>query len=186
MEVLPDAELAAAIVSAGASARAAERELCRRFSPRVRLYGLKHLGDEERARDLAQAVLLAVLEALRGGRVEDLARVDRFVLGTARHLASGERRVRARAELRDPADLDVLGDEPVTDHVDVGALQRCLQALEERARTILHLSYHRDHSAEEIGAALAITPGNVRVLRHRAMGQLRACLDGPRPAGGAA
>jgi len=50
---------------------AAEGELCRRFAPRIRLYGLKHLRDEERARDLVQSVLLVVLEAVRAGRVDE-------------------------------------------------------------------------------------------------------------------
>ncbi|MET0593614.1 MAG: hypothetical protein ABW133_13000, partial [Polyangiaceae bacterium] len=32
--------------------RKAETELCHRFAPRIRLYGLRHLHDEDRARDL--------------------------------------------------------------------------------------------------------------------------------------
>ena len=47
-----DGELARAI-GAGPS-EAAESELYRRFAPRVRLYGLRHLRDEESARDLVQ------------------------------------------------------------------------------------------------------------------------------------
>src|SRR5688572_5444185 len=66
-----DAELVRRIMAGGGDARAAEAELCRRFAPRVRLYGLRHLRSEDRARDLVQSVLLAVLEAVRAGRVED-------------------------------------------------------------------------------------------------------------------
>ena len=43
---------------AGAT-QAEESELYRRFAPRVRFYGLRHLGDEAAAQDLAQEVLLA-------------------------------------------------------------------------------------------------------------------------------
>jgi hypothetical protein len=41
---------------------AAESELYRRFAPRVRWYGLRHLRDEEAARDLVQQVMLLVIE----------------------------------------------------------------------------------------------------------------------------
>ena len=45
-------------------AEAAEAELYRRFAPRVRLYGLRHLRDEDEARDLSQQVMLLVIEKL--------------------------------------------------------------------------------------------------------------------------
>ena len=58
-----DAALLAAIALGGAGLREAERALCRRYAARIRLYGLRHLRDEERARDLVQTVLLGVLQA---------------------------------------------------------------------------------------------------------------------------
>ena len=33
-------------------------------------------------------------------------------------------------------------------------------------------------AAGEVGAALGLAAGNVRVIRHRALGKLRACLSG--------
>jgi hypothetical protein len=39
------------------------------------------------------------------------------------------------------------------------------------------LSFNEERSAEEIAARLETTPGNVRLLRHRAVAQLRRCLD---------
>src|SRR5262249_43400383 len=64
-----DAALLAAIALGGAGLREAERALCRRYAPRIRLYGLRHLRDDERARDVVQTVLLGVLQAAREGRV---------------------------------------------------------------------------------------------------------------------
>src|SRR6187551_1021000 len=75
-----DGELVRAIAARAEDAPAAEAELCRRFAPRIRLYGLRHLRDEDRAADLVQAVLLAVLQAARAGRIADADRVDRFML----------------------------------------------------------------------------------------------------------
>src|SRR5215470_4393750 len=83
----PDGQLVWAIAAGADGAGAAEAELCRRFAPRIRLYGLRHLRDEDRARDLVQAVLLVVLEAARAGRIADPERVDRFMLGTSRNVA---------------------------------------------------------------------------------------------------
>jgi RNA polymerase sigma-70 factor (ECF subfamily) len=160
----------------------AEAELCRRFAPRIRLYGLRHLRDEDRARDLVQAVLLAVIEATRGGRVEDPERIDRFVLGTCRNLALRSRHADARAEPVDVATLDGIATSPPRDAVDLGALYRCLERLDLRARSVVHLSFYRDKSADEIAGVLATTAGNVRVLRHRAVAQLRRCLDEPNEA----
>src|SRR3569623_1283796 len=103
----PDADLIRTIAAAGPDGPRAEAELCRRFAPRIYLYGRRHLRDEDRARDLVQAVLLAVLQAARAGRVTEPDHADRFMLGTCRNLASSVR---------------------VTRHRAVAALRRCLDA----------------------------------------------------------
>jgi RNA polymerase sigma-70 factor (ECF subfamily) len=64
--------------------------------------------------------------------------------------------------------------------VETGPLLRCLDALEARARRVIVLSFHEDRSAEEISSELALSAGNVRVMRHRALAALRKCLDGNR------
>jgi RNA polymerase sigma-70 factor, ECF subfamily len=174
-----DGDLVRRIAAGTGAAPDAEAELCRRFAPRVRLYGLRHLRSEERARDLVQSVLLAVLEAARAGRVEDADRIDRFMLGTCRNIAF---RQRARDERSVPTAEDelekLLLPASGLELVETGALVRCLAALELRARTVLLLSYQHDKSSDEIGALLDTSSGNVRVLRHRAVAQLRRCLDG--------
>jgi RNA polymerase sigma-70 factor (ECF subfamily) len=156
----------------------AEGELCRRFAPRIRLYGLRHLRDEERARDLVQAVLLAVLVAARAGRIEDAERIDRFVLGTCRNTSLRMREVDARAALVSDEELDVASFLADTEFIETGALVRCLAALDARARMILMGSFFEERSADQIAAALEMTAGNVRVVRHRAIAALRRCIDG--------
>jgi RNA polymerase sigma-70 factor (ECF subfamily) len=174
------------IVARLGDARDAEAELCRRFIPRVFLYGLKHLRDRDRAHDLAQSVMVAVLVAVRDGRVEDPSRVDRFVLGTCRNVAIRMREVDARAEPTEAAELEARVAstvEPDVEAIDKGALHQCLTSLDSRARTVVHLSFHEEQSSEQIAAALGTTTGNVRVLRHRAIAQLRQCLDDCKEAG---
>lgn len=168
-----DAEL---VQRVGAGDRDAEADVCRRYAPRIRLYGLKHLRDEERARELVQVVLVAVIEAMRAARVEEPEHLDRFVLGTCRHLAARARRTEAR--LQPTEDLEIAGMTPTFEALDLAALLGCLAVLDVRARTILHLSFYRDKSADEIAGLLETTAGNVRVVRHRAMARLRDCMGG--------
>src|SRR6476661_114876 len=83
MEVeLEDAELARRIASG--CDREAESELFRRMSPRIRLYGLRHLRDAHAADDLTQQVMLTLLERLRAGRLREPEKLASFVLGTCR------------------------------------------------------------------------------------------------------
>jgi RNA polymerase sigma-70 factor, ECF subfamily len=178
MEPIADAELVRRI-SSGEDAAAAESELCRRFAPRVFLYGLKHLRDEDLARDLVQTVLLSVLVAARAGRIVDPSRADRYMLGASRNLAARMRDREARSAGDEAlADLPApLPDDGVADPIELGALFRCLGRLEERARHIVMLSFQQRKPTDEVAARLALTPGNVRVIRHRAIAALRRCLD---------
>lgn len=170
--------VASSVAGPGAArARDAESELCRRLAPRIRLYGLRHLRDEDRARDLVQAVLIVMLEAVRAGGVEQPDHIDRFVLGTCRNVASHVRRTDARARPTAAEDLDVRWVPPDVEHIETGALVHCIAELEARARAVVHLSFNQERSADEIGTLLGTSPGNVRVLRHRAIAALRSCLD---------
>jgi RNA polymerase sigma-70 factor (ECF subfamily) len=156
----------------------AEAELCRRFAPRIRLYGLRHLRSEDRARDLVQTVLLAVLVAARAGRVEDPERFDRFVLGTCRHASMRMRDVAARTTLVGDEELDPTPFLPETEFIDTGKLVGCIALLDQRGRVVVTMSFLEERSADEIAKALETTAGNVRVVRHRAIDALRRCLDG--------
>ena len=74
-ERAPEAELARRIAAAApAIDREAEAALCRLLAPRVRLYGRRHLRDEEEARDLMQHVMVATLEKLRAGELREPGR----------------------------------------------------------------------------------------------------------------
>lgn len=157
--------------------RDAEAEVCRRFAPRIRLYGLKHLRTEDAAGELMQRVLLAVIEAMRARRIEEPQHFERFVLGTCRNLARRLRASDQRTEPTEPGMLEQL-EMPRLDAVDAGALLACMRKLEQRALTVLHLTFYRDKSADEIATALAMSTANVRVVRHRAVVALRDCMEG--------
>lgn len=186
LAALDDGALAARIAEAGAAPdSAAEAELYRRLAPRVRLYGLRHLRDPQAAADLVQHVLLLMLEHLRAGKVREPERIASFVLGTCRmtvlEMRRGTRRREALLETWGASAEAFEAPEPAT--LDPDRLAGCLQALSERERSVVVLSFFADKQAEEVGTELAISGGNVRVIRHRALARLRECMgsgqDGP-------
>lgn len=184
VESVADTELIARIVR-GDAASEAETELCRRFAPRIRLYGLRHLRREDCAADLVQSVLLSVLDAARAGHIEEPQHLDRFVLGTCRNVA---RRVRERETRTVPVAGEELEQrvgafEPSVERIETPALLRCLRKLDERARSVVLLSFQAENETDEIARALQLSAGNVRVVRHRALADLRRCLDSPKGAG---
>jgi RNA polymerase sigma-70 factor (ECF subfamily) len=180
MESVADADLVRRIASAAPGTDGdAEREVCRRFAPRVRLYGFRHLRDGAAADDLVQQVLVRVLEQLRAGSVREPERFASFVLGTCRmtaiEITRGERR---RASLLEIFSADLVPEPEAAPSVDVDRLRRCLEALAQRERAVVVLTFFADRSADEIGAELGVLPGNVRVLRHRALSRLAECIEG--------
>jgi RNA polymerase sigma-70 factor (ECF subfamily) len=160
----------------------AEAELYRRLAPRVRLYGLRHLRDPAAADDLAQDVVLMTFESLRAGKVREPERLGSFVLGTCRRVAANLRRGVARQQQL----LDRFGSDlapvavPNAPPVDLDQVTRCLGALSERERSVVVLSFYAERPSDEIGAQLGLSSVNVRVVRHRALARLRACMEGAR------
>jgi RNA polymerase sigma-70 factor (ECF subfamily) len=172
-----DGELARAIAARSPAADAAETELYRRFAPRVRLYGLRHLRDEDAARDLMQQVLLLTIEKLRDGAVRDTDMIGSFILGTSRMLAVNlKRRDRRREALLEAfsSGPPFVSASPIG--LDEEELEGCLSRLAERERTVVLLTFYNDRPSRDIAQTLGITEGNVRVIRSRAIERLRACM----------
>jgi RNA polymerase sigma-70 factor (ECF subfamily) len=152
--------------------------LYRRFAPRVRLYGLRHLRDEETARDLVQQVLLLTIEKLRDGLVRDTDRIASFILGVSRTMVNDLKRLEWRREkLREPFMASYVTEVPAADAtLDVDRLERCLARLAERERVVVLLTFYAERTASQVGKELGVTEGNVRVIRHRAIARLRTCI----------
>jgi len=179
-----DGALAREIAASDAGeATAAETELYRRFAPRVRLYGYKHLSDRGAVDDLAQQVMLVVITRLRAGEVHDPDQIGSFVLGTSRMMVVGQRRgERRRAALHARFDAqDAMVDASDGVALDGDRIAPCLAAIRERERTILLLSFYAEKSTNEIADALGTTPGAIRVGRHRALTSMRDCIEARRP-----
>jgi RNA polymerase sigma-70 factor (ECF subfamily) len=176
-----DEALARRIADGPAGSTAAEEaELYRRFAPRVRLYGRRHLRNDAASDDLAQDVLLLTIERLRAGEVRRPEEIGSFILGTSRMMAHGERTVMRRREgliARFVERSDVTAP-PGVSALDTPRVSACLRALAERDRLVLLLTFYADREAPRIADDLGISPGAVRVIRHRAMARLRDCVLG--------
>jgi RNA polymerase sigma-70 factor, ECF subfamily len=175
-EAIADAELARRI-GTGTADTEAEAELCRRFDRRIRLYGLRHFRSDAMADDLVQEVLVLAIESLRNGRVREPERLASFILGSCRMVARGARRGQARRErLLDQYGIPTpIACEPAA-QLDLERLRGCVAKLSQRERTVVILAFYGERSGDEIAADLSMTLGNVRVVRHRAIGHLQQCM----------
>ena len=176
-----DADLARQIAQhAPGEARAAEAELYRRLAPRVRLFALRWLRDENAAQDVVQRVLLLTIERLRAGEVREPERLASFVLGVCRMTLRDAARhaVRRDRAVDDYARTLPESDVPSTASLDRKRLADCLARLAERERSVIVMTFFADRTSEEIMDEFGLSAANVRVIRHRALGHLRDCMEG--------
>lgn len=158
--------------------REAEADLFRRMAPRIRLYGLRHLREEQAAQDLVQQVMITTIEALREGRLREPEKLASFVLGTCRmtvlDLRRGAQRKQRLLEQFGPDFLTTVW--PQTLHLDQAILARCVQGLRERERSVVVMTFFDEQTGAEVAGFLGVSEANVRVIRHRAIHQLRDCM----------
>jgi RNA polymerase sigma-70 factor (ECF subfamily) len=156
----------------------AEEELCRRLVPRLRVFVTRYRRDAQAADDLAHDTVLVVLSALRSGRLQDPARVPAFALATCRSLMiSGRRTSRRHEELLARTAPGASTPPPDDGPLDRRRLAECMSKLADRERRVIELTFWEEETAEEIAASLGTSPGNVRVIRHRALERLHECVS---------
>ena len=161
--------------------RGAEREICERLLPAVRVFAARRLRPSS-VEDFAHDVLLLLVEAMREGKLQDPSRVAAFALGICRNLA----RERARNDDRRRELMDRYGlseaDLAVWDaHVQVRRdhLEDCYSQLTDRARRVIRMSFCNEDVDSDIARLLSVTEANVRIIRHRSLAALRTCLEKP-------
>ena len=189
---MPDTHAAPEIASDEALARriasgppgttdAEEAELYRRFAPRVRLYGRRHLRNDAAADDLAQDVLLLTIQRLHEGDLRQPESIGSFILGTSRMMAQSQRRTGRRRDALAARFIDAATSAAPASlaALDVPRVAPCLRALAERDRLVMLLTFYAEREAPHIAADLGLSPGAVRVIRHRAIARLRDCVLGP-------
>lgn len=160
----------------------AEEDFVRLFGPRVRAVLCGRLRDREAAAEIADDVLLAVIVAVRASRLADAARLAAFVMGTARNLANGYRRRRARRPPEEALDADLAAD-PAAGIVDRERRRRVFeqaQHLDDIDRSIVGLTLAQGLTPAEIARLLRMSPAVVRARKCRAIQRLAQQLGGTR------
>lgn len=154
-------------------------ELYDRLATGIRAIVLHHLRNREDADDGLQICLLAVIEAIRAGRVEDPESLPAYARTVVRrHIAAT---IRARqAERRcnvDVADahlpIPAEAEQALYSEEQARLMQAGIEALGEEDRTLLKLYYCHELSADEIASRLGITTETLASRKARAMQRLR-------------
>jgi RNA polymerase sigma-70 factor, ECF subfamily len=68
-------------------------------------------------------------------------------------------------------------DEPAMPQLDGDRLTQCMQSLKERERSVIVCTFYDEQTSATTASSLGLSEANVRVIRHRAIRQLRACME---------
>jgi RNA polymerase sigma-70 factor (ECF subfamily) len=127
---------------------------------------------------LAQETFLAVLK--HPPTADDEAATRAYLRTAARNQFLTHLR---RLEKPQPVDLELAESVWAETHAADGgdayldALGECLEQLEGRARTAIHLAYREGSSRAEIAAAMEMTEDGVKTLLRRTREVLRECVE---------
>jgi RNA polymerase sigma-70 factor (ECF subfamily) len=157
----------------GTGDREAESELARQFHARVRTMALVRLHGSDTATDIAQETILAVLEALRAGKLRELEKLPAYVLSVARNLINNQLReqTRGREVLEDPPDRPAGPDRGFLglDDDRQSLVREALGRLSQLDRRILILTLVEGMTPREISPIVGLGPEAVRTRKARAV-----------------
>lgn len=162
-----------------------EASLVRQFRERLRLFALRRLNDRAAAEDVAQETLRRVLEASRAGRIENPSALPAFVFQTAQNVCLQHFRSRKREGL---ALLRLSGEDPSQPETNpltslIGderreAVRQALAQLSSEDRELLRMVYYEETETSTLATRLGVTPGALRVRKHRVLTRMAALLGG--------
>jgi RNA polymerase sigma-70 factor, ECF subfamily len=154
-------------------------ELFRKYSPRLRFYVAKMLGDRHsHTDDLLQEIWTSVFRALP--RLKDAAAFRAWMFRIARDRVCREfRRARLHFDSLDESHIETATDDSEGhDTVDIEAVHQQLASLSPEHREALVLRFVEDMSYEEIARVTGHSSGTVRSRIHYAKRALRRAWKG--------
>jgi len=162
--------------------RAAEAEVADLFHQRVKLFASVRLHGSDAAVDIAQETILAVIEALRTGRLRAPYNLPGFVLGTARNLVNNHHRKQGRAPevLEDPPDRpdETDGQWAGLDRERRDLVCKALGRLNALDRRILLLTLIEGMNPREIAPIVGLKAEVVRTRKARAVKEVAGEIEG--------
>lgn len=177
-------ELSRLAVAAGEGDAAAYESLVRRVNQLVSRYCRSRLGSSpggiHTADDAAQEACLSLLEILPTYRPQD-GPFEALMYTVASRRVADQQRSAYRVpipmgEIPEEEALLPTPEERVLAADEAARVRRLMQELSTVHREVLTLRVAVGMSADEVAAALDMTPGAVRVAQHRALNRLRAML----------
>jgi RNA polymerase sigma factor (sigma-70 family) len=164
---------------------ASESELARHFYPHLMAMAASRLSDREAAREIVQEALLAVLTALRQGRLREPKQLPAFVAGTGRNLINNH--LRSRGRHPEPLtlgfeDTAIPGPDPEANESLFenderrNAVLNALQGLKPADREILFHTLAEGLNPREIALKMRLKPEIIRLRKFRALNRVRRHL----------
>ena len=163
-----------------------ENELARLFYPHVLAMAAGRLNDREKAREIAQEALLAILSALREGRLREPEKLPAFVVGTACNLINSH----VRRQFQRPDALPLGSKEAIIPDPDPDSgellfeeeekrdmVLAVLKKLEPADRRILYLTLSEGLNPREIALEMGLKPETIRLRKSRALKRVRQKLQ---------
>jgi len=173
------------LIAAASSDSAAMAELYRRHYGPVFRYCVHRLFDRSVAEDVTSTVFLKMVEHIDRfrGDGEDLRR---WLFTVATNAANAYLRKRARRKrLFEAAARDLAaargqpGHGPDAGAVETAELRKAVLTLKPADQAVVVLRFVEDRKLSEIAAIVGSSPSAVQKRLSRALGRLRAVLDGP-------
>lgn len=156
----------------------AEEQLALHFQRRIRVFLRGRTRDPQVVEEVCQEIMIALLCALREGRVREPEMLSSFVYGVARNRLNDYVRKQAREKLDAfPCGLDVIA--PAIDPEEQERYQTAIQEidkLDHDDRRILAMTLVDGLKPGEIAATLSLTSEVVRQRKSRAIKRLAARL----------
>ena len=165
---------------------ASEDELARLFQPHLMAMAASRVNDREAAREIVQEALLAILSALRQGRLREPEKLPGFVAGTGRNMINNYLRKRAQypqpltlgfEEANIPSPDPDAGEVRLEEEESRDAVLGALEGLKAVDRGILYLTLARGMNPRDIAVEMGLKPETIRLRKTRALSRLRRKLE---------
>jgi RNA polymerase sigma-70 factor (ECF subfamily) len=173
-----DTELVASIRNGHSGA---ETALYEKYSARVYYLALRDSKSPHDAEDVRAETFLRVIQAVRNNQVRSAEALPGFILGVTRNVLRElyARRKQAGDEISPEAVqlLTASHEHLFLDREVRLAIEKTIQRLKSRERTILHMCFYEELSTEEIANKMSIAPERVRLVKSRALKRFRELHD---------
>jgi RNA polymerase sigma factor (sigma-70 family) len=155
----------------------AEATLYEKYSAKVYYLALRESKSPHDAEDVRAETFLRVIQAIRGNQVRSAEALPGFILGVSRNVLRelyAQRRQSEEPVSTDDINLVTASHERLFLDREVKlAIERTIERLKWRERSILHMCFYEELSTEDIAKRMSIAPARVRLVKSRALKRFR-------------